>query len=68
MEFQGRGARVRTAPWLDSTHDVFIFRRLARFMIFTAFRLGEIVGNGSSEIMSYEKTYRDPLLLLVYCE
>ena len=30
---------------------MFIFRRLIRFMMFTGFRLAEIVGNGSSEIM-----------------
>ena len=40
-----------TLPWDDATHDVFIFRRLIRFMIFTGFRLAEIVGNGSPEIM-----------------
>ena len=38
-------------PWCDSQHDVFILRRLVCFMMHTAFRLAEIVGNGSSEIM-----------------
>ena len=37
--------------WNDAAHDVFVFRRLTRFMMFTGFRLAEIVGNGSGEIM-----------------
>ena len=38
--------------WDDTAHDVFIFRRLSRFMMFTGFRLvAEIVNNGSGEIM-----------------
>ena len=41
----------------DTAHDVFIFRRLTRFMMFTGFRLAEIVGNGSGEIMFL--TYTD---------
>ena len=37
--------------WSDSTHLVFTFRRLNRFLIRTAFRLGEIVSHTSGEIM-----------------
>ena len=38
--------------WDDTAHDVFIFQRLSRFMMFTGFRLvAEIVNNGSGEIM-----------------
>ena len=43
--------RVGPIQWDDAAHDVFIFRRLTRFMMFTGFRLAEIVGNGSGEIM-----------------
>ena len=43
--------RVGSIQWDDTAHDVFIFRRLTRFMMFTGFRLAEIVGNGSGEIM-----------------
>ena len=43
--------RVGPIQWGDAAHDVFIFRRLTRFMMFTGFRLAEIVGNGSGEIM-----------------
>ena len=43
--------RVGSIRWDDTAHDVFIFRRLTRFMMFTGFRLAEIVGNGSGEIM-----------------
>ena len=42
---------VGSIRWDDAAHDVFIFRRLIRFMMFTGFRLGEVVGNGSGEIM-----------------
>lgn len=41
---------IGTLQWVDAAHDVFIFRRLNIFMIFTAFRLGEIVGSGLDEI------------------
>jgi len=44
-------ATVGGHEWDHTNHDVFIFRCLNLFMIFTAFRLGEIVGNGSTEIM-----------------
>ena len=43
--------RVGAIQWDDTAHDVFIFRRLTRFMMFTGFRLAEIVGNGSGEVM-----------------
>ena len=43
--------RVGSIHWDDAAHDVFVFRRLIRFMMFTGFRLAEIVGNGSGEIM-----------------
>ena len=42
---------IRGLLWSDGTHDVFTFRRLNRFMIVTAFRLGEIVRHTSGEIM-----------------
>lgn len=42
---------VGSIRWDDAAHDVFTFRRLIRFMMFTGFRLAEIVGNGSAEIM-----------------
>ena len=31
--------RVGSIRWDDTAHDVFIFRRLTRFMMFTGFRL-----------------------------
>ena len=37
--------------WVDSHHDVFMFRRLNLVLIVTAFRLGEIVAHTSGEIM-----------------
>ena len=43
--------RLGSVQWDDVAHDVFIFRRLTRFMMFTGFRLAEIVGNGSGEVM-----------------
>ena len=44
--------RVGSIQWDDTAHDVFIFRRLTRFMMFTGFRLAaETVSNGSGEIM-----------------
>ena len=42
---------IGALPWSDTVHDVFIFRRLIVFMMFTAFRLGEVVGNATPEIM-----------------
>ena len=42
---------IGSVQWSDAAHDVFVFRRLTRFMMFTGFRLAEIVGNGSGEIM-----------------
>jgi hypothetical protein len=47
------GVTVGTLPWCHLGHDVFMFRRLNRVMIFTAFRLGEVVGHTSGEIMYY---------------
>lgn len=43
--------RLGLLPWCDSQHDVFILRRLTCFLMHTGFRLAEIVGNGSSEVM-----------------
>ena len=37
--------------WIDTNHLVFVFRRLVLFMMYTAFRLGEIVFHSSTEIM-----------------
>ena len=45
------GRLVGNLIWSDSTHLVFTFRRLNRFLIRTAFRLGEIVSHTSGEIM-----------------
>jgi len=45
------GAQVGNLLWHDAEHDVFMFRRLNRTMIHTAFRLGEIVRHTSGEIM-----------------
>lgn len=45
------GTKVGTMVWDHQSHDVFIFRCLILFMMNTGFRLAEIVGNGSSEIM-----------------
>ena len=45
------GRLVGNLTWSDSTHLVFTFRRLNRFLIRTAFRLGEIVSHTSGEIM-----------------
>ena len=43
--------KVGKWQWSDAMHDVFIFRRLNCFLMFTAFRLGEIVSHPSGEIM-----------------
>ena len=45
------GATVGDRKWSDADHDTFMFRRLNRVMIVTAFRLGEIVHHASGEIM-----------------
>ena len=45
------GATVGRRKWDDADHDVFMFRRLNKFMIHTGFRLGEIVRHVSGEIM-----------------
>jgi hypothetical protein len=45
------GRSVGGLTWSDSVHLVFTFRRLNRFLIRTAFRLGEIVSHTSGEIM-----------------
>ena len=45
------GAKVGSTTWDYEAHDVFMFRRLNRVMIVTAFRLGEIVEHTSREIM-----------------
>ena len=37
--------------WTDADHDVFVFVRLNVFLMYTAFRLGEIVAHRSGEIM-----------------
>jgi len=42
---------VANRRWSDDDHDVFMFRRLNVFMMYTAFRLGEIVAHASGEIM-----------------
>ena len=44
------GRAISTFTWTDTSHEVFIFRRLIRVLIFAGLRLGEIVGNGSGEI------------------
>ena len=44
-------SRVSGLMWSDAEHDVFMFRRLSIVLIFTAFRLGEIVAHSSGEIM-----------------
>ena len=45
------GASVASLVWEHDDHDVFMFRRLNRVMIVTAFRLGEIVRHSSGEVM-----------------
>ena len=45
------GAPVGRIRWDYEDHDVFMFRRLNRVMIVTAFRLGEVVRHTSGEIM-----------------
>ena len=42
--------------WNDAAHDVFMFRRLNNILWPTAFRLGEIVGNGSGDVCYLTKS------------
>ena len=44
------GRTISRFSWTDTSHEVFIFRRLVRVLIVSGLRLGEIVGNGSGEI------------------
>ena len=44
-------AKIGGLTWSDDDQNVFIFRRLICVMMFTAFRLGEIVRHTSGEIM-----------------
>ena len=46
-----RDVRVGRWYWSDEDHDVFMFRRLNVVLMFTAFRLAEIVSHSSGEIM-----------------
>ena len=48
---QTDGRRVGPYVWSDANHLVFIFRRLSLFLIRTAFRIGEIAGHSSGEVM-----------------
>ena len=43
-------APVGGRTWTDADHDVFIFVRLNVFLMYTAFRLGEIVAHRSGEL------------------
>jgi hypothetical protein len=45
------GRRIGSFSWSDADHHVFVFRRLNRFMIKSAMRLGEVVAHTSGEIM-----------------
>ena len=59
MKFDMMRAIYRAQPtavlagrhWTDADHDVFIFIRLNVFLMYAAFRLGEIVAHRSGEIM-----------------
>jgi hypothetical protein len=44
------GRAISAFSWTDTSHEVFVFRRLIRVLIFSGLRLGEIVGNGSGEV------------------
>ena len=44
------GRAVSNFTWTDASHEVFVFRRLVRVLMFSGLRLGEIVGNGSGEV------------------
>lgn len=44
-------SRVGRWVWTDEDHDVFMFKRLNVFMMYTAFRLAEIVAHLSHEVM-----------------
>ena len=43
--------RIHGLVWSDDTHLVFMFLRLNLFLMYTAFRLAEIVAHSSGEIM-----------------
>ena len=45
------GAQVGNMVWNHDDHDVFSFRMLSIFLMFTAFRLAELVSHASGEIM-----------------
>ena len=45
------GTKVGELTWTDSDHDVFMFRRVSVVLIFTGFRLAELVEHTSGEIM-----------------
>ena len=45
------GARIGSTSWSDTAVAVFMFRRLIVVLIWTAFRLAEIVAHASGEIM-----------------
>ena len=47
----GASGQVGRWHWTDTNHDVFMFRRLNVFLMWTAFRAGEIVRHSSGEIM-----------------
>jgi hypothetical protein len=51
MDAIAAGAAVGALTWTPDNHDIFMFACLNVVMMHTAFRLAEIVGNGSSEIM-----------------
>ena len=44
------GRAISRFLWTDSSHEVFVFRRLICVLIVSGLRLGEIVGNGSGEV------------------
>ena len=44
------GRAISRFSWTETSHEVFIFRRLVRVLIVSGLRLGEIVGNGSGEV------------------
>ena len=44
------GRAISAFTWTDTSHEVFVFRRLVRVLMFSGLRLGEIVGNGSGEV------------------
>ena len=44
------GRAISAFTWTDTSHEVFVFRRLVCVLMFSGLRLGEIVGNGSGEV------------------